>query len=109
MAYLNSPALKKVIENSKGVLGKDKFGKDIFQGDAVIYCSTVRNGGGRSEIKVGKVLGKQRGNIQVVDAIEYEMVIHNSDEYIFTEGITALNVIVTSEEKAIAFENGNLF
>lgn len=29
---------------------------------------------------------------------------YNSDEYIFTEGITAPNVIVTSEEKAIAFE-----
>lgn len=36
-------------------------------------------------------------------------VMYNSDEYIFTEGITAPNVIVTSEEKAIAFENGNLF
>lgn len=109
MGYLTKEVLKKVVTNSKGVIGKDKFGKEIHQGDAAIYCSTVRNGGGRSEIKVGKILGKHRGNIQIVDDVEYEMVMLGNNEYIFTEGISETNIIVTTEEKAISFENGTLF
>ncbi|QYA57456.1 hypothetical protein SARAHDANIELLE_28 [Hafnia phage vB_HpaM_SarahDanielle] len=109
MGYLTKEALKKVIMNSKGLLGKDKFGKGIYQGDAVIYCSTVRNGGGRSEIKTGKVLGKRGGSLQVLDGVEYEMVMLENENYVFTEGIIAANVIVTTEDKIVEFENGTLF
>lgn len=118
-----------VIKDSKGNTFVDSFGVSLRVGQYVLYPKTVSCKGGRSEMGLGVIVGKDRtiqlhkvwnDDNKIFQAIEFfekvkakelenNLSTRMQHDLPYFESINSYYLIVVSERFAIGWDNGSIF
>ncbi|AEJ81331.1 gp072 [Erwinia phage vB_Eam-MM7] len=80
--------------DEESILGTDKFGNELREGDLVFYPLVVHSKGARSEMGFSTIKGKSRGYIQLTSSYR---------------GISPSSLVKVTETFRRAYEDGTIF